>query len=246
MPLIVTREFKFYCPHSGLGQVPMPMQHFWRIGNGEVLLDGDNGVIQGCKAGFCVTFSFKSLNLTAVQCNAVGLGQKQAMLTTDLVLTNCGFPMVMIAPPFTVANTTVPARLFQKGDKASEFLADESRPGVELVSPVGGIAWSASATAPVVLSFSVTCRHISPAGVDVRLIANAPGGPTSLISNASSGPAFHNFKPTDDPGSAHEIIVSLTPEIRARFAAGQLILLVRVNSKRGVSGYKDVTITLVQ
>lgn len=245
MPLILTKEFKFWCPHGGEGKVPSPIQHFWRVGSGEVLLDGDYGVIQGCSVG-CVTCSFKSLKLTAVQCRIVGLGRKHVMLTTDLVLTNCGFPMVMHPPPFTVPNTTVPAGLFQKGDKASEFLADESPPVVELVSPVGDIAWSAKAKTTVKLSYSVTCRHISPEGVDVRLIAKEPGGLNTLVSNASPGPVFHEFKSSDDPDSPHEINVSLTPEIRANFADGKVILLVRVNSKRGVSQHKQVDIALVQ
>jgi|GEM_PF-4487401 len=242
MPTILTKEFQFVCPHGGKGTVPLPKQRFWRIGNDEVLLDGDKGLITGCSLLCCTRFSLESLKLTAVQCRPAALGQQHVMLNTDLVLTNCGFPMVITPPAFTVSNATVPATLLQNGQKVPDFLADESPPVVTLMTPGGQIPWSEKV--PVAVRFSVTCPYIDPTGADVRLISKSSGGLPLLKSDAFPGPVFHEFSLSNDVAVPHETTVNLTPEIRTNFV-GEVILLVRVASKRGVSGFAAAELTLV-
>jgi hypothetical protein len=240
MPQILTTEYIFECPHKGVGTFPILQQKNWSIGNGFVLLDGDTGVIAGCTSLCCISFSTKSLGLTAVYYESQAFGRKFAMLTTDLMLSNSGFPMkILSSPPFKLTNNTVPPGMLKIGQPFPEFLADEAAPIVTRVSPTGVISWNK--TAPITVKYSIDCKHLDATAVEVRLMPKNIGFFPVLISKSSSELDFHTVKEGDYP-DPHEIDVNLTPELHAKISSLSAILLVRVCSKRGVSNYSEIEI----
>ncbi len=127
MPHVLTTNATVVCPHLGQGS-GIPTDDRWHINGGRVLLEGDRGVIAGCVQILapCLKYQLHSMGL-----NATSVGGRPVMLTTDLVLTNTGCPLVMLESHGVVDNST-PAPL-PPGSSSTELppeLQEGDRPVV--------------------------------------------------------------------------------------------------------------------
>ena len=92
MPRLLTDLAQVHCPHGGTGTSIAGTPYLTVMG-AAVLVDGDIGTIAGC--AFiqvpCVSYTLRSMGL-----NATKILGKNAILETDIQLTNTGLPLIIV------------------------------------------------------------------------------------------------------------------------------------------------------
>jgi len=241
MPRVLTTNAKILCPHGGLG-TSIATDPKWMVSGGDVLLDGDVGVISVLPCFFippCAGYKLESMKL-----NASRVDGRHVMLVTDFIQSFTGFPLLITETHQAFDNST-PAPIPSGGTPppTPPELLEVDRPVV--VAAPGTLAFSLSGfsttSLPAALPMTFTLQSLFPRRWLLSML-NSPmptpqhreitnGEPPNIVV-APSGGAWTT--------PALTITVTLTGTSMATLAPGDHHFVLTAVNQRGRSHFAEV------
>jgi hypothetical protein len=241
MPNILTTNAQVFCPHGGRG-TSIPTDLRWTINGGTVLLDGDQGGIAGCLllVAPCVKYDLRSMRL-----NATSVGGRPVMLTTDLVLTNTGFPVVMVETHQVIDNSVpAPIPVGQPAPALPPELGELDKPTVVAV-PSSAVMSMTGPELFKIVTFTLGSRF--PKGWLLTFARKKPPGvPLAPVEDWTAG-VSGRVNVTPSGGTWDEVALTVVVKIlRSLFLSlvdnDENYLTLTGFNQRGLAGYAQVLV----
>ena len=235
MPRLLTTNATVSCPHGGQGQ-STSTNPLAEVQGGTVLVEGDTGVVSGCvMLPPCVSYTLHSMGL-----NATEVGERAAILETDIQFTTTGMPLTCVEThPVWDDTTPAPLPATGPGTVPAELL-DDSAPVVAVAPPT--MTYVVHLAQPAAIPVVFTLAHAFPLrwllrwsnmvtsqGMDVTsgtvgLLVVPPGPdwstPAATVSATLSTPFLASLPP-----GMHELQLTAVSR-RGRFASARFRLTV--------------------
>jgi hypothetical protein len=176
MPRLLTNLAQVQCPHGGLG-FSIPSTPYLTVQGAVVLVDGDTGLIAGCPfiQVPCMSYTLRSMGL-----NATKIMGKNAILETDIQLTNTGLPLIIVENrPAMDDSTPAPLPPGASSGTIPPPLADTSEPTAAVLPPV--LAFNTVTQLPVSAVAVFTAYHEHPMSWSLMLLNSVSGTQVDLV-----------------------------------------------------------------
>ena len=241
MPRLLTDKAQVHCPHGGTGTSIAGTPYLTVMG-AAVLVDGDIGTIAGC--AFiqvpCVSYTLRSMGL-----NATKILGKNAILETDIQLTNTGLPLIIVETrPAMDDSTPAPLPPGASSGTIPPPLADTSEPIALVVPPV--LAFNTVTQLPPSAVAVFTAYHEHPMSWSLLLLNSVAGTQLDLTSGL---PPAATVAPAGGTWSKPALAVTLT--LTAPFMASLGMTITKPHSiwftattQRGVSATAELQLSV--
>ena len=154
MPRVLTTNAQIVCPHGGMG-TSIPSRPIWSIEGGDVLLDGDTGLLR-CPFSInpCTGYNLKSMKL-----NSTFIEGRSVLLTTDFQQSDTGLPLSIIEKHATFDETTVaPLPKDNSDPELDPALKDYSKPSVQ-VRPTNSFVFNRNTPSTIAFEFALSSPY---------------------------------------------------------------------------------------
>ena len=243
MPQVLTTNALILCPHGGKGTSDKPSNPKWSVNGGIVLLEGDTGTLACPPPGVDVSVPCDRYQLLSMGLNAARIDGGKVMLVTDFNLTFTGLPLTMTEFHTTLDDSTpVPIPAGQPVPPLSSDMLDMMAPVVVATPPV--LVFNSMTMQPATLPATFTLTSANPMQWLLTLI-NDPLKNSEDMTNGS--PPGLTVVPTGGiwTHSPLTVTVTMTAAFMAALTPGKHHLYMTGVSRRGLSSYAEVILTVI-
>lgn len=237
MPQVLTTNALIVCPHGGIG-TSVASDPKWSIQGGLALLENDIGTLACPFLPFpCIGYQLRSMGL-----NAMRIGSRKVLLTTDFNQSQTGLPLTMTEFHQVIdSSTPAPVPLGQSAPPLSAELADVIPPIVVGAPPV--LAFNSVTMAPPTLVTTFTLTSAFPLLWQLTQI-NEPLASSADVTNGV--PPGLTVVPAGGDWSDSPLVITLTmtAAYMAALGVGLHHFYMTGVSRRGLSGYFEVVLTV--
>ncbi len=239
MPQVMTENAVVQCAHGTPGKSrPLVQPPKWLVNGGAVLLENDMGDFPTCTFNPpCLSYVLKSMAL-----NATTVDGRRVILVTDFQQSVTSLPMT-ITETHQVYDDSSPAPLTDGSPPppADPAMTDLVAPVVAAVPPVLAYSIATMSPAPLAVTFSLTTSH------PLRWLLQFINGVGGISQDATNGlPSGLVPAPPGGAWTTPQLVVAvmLTSSFIASAGPGLHYLYMTGESKRGLSAFADVKLTV--
>ena len=236
---VLTTNALILCPHGFKGE-SQSSDPTWSINGGNVLVEGDKGVLPCTNIVPCVGYTLRSMGL-----NATRIKGKKVVLITDFNQTDTGLPLTM-SETHTIMDKTTPAPI-PDGEDAPPLpppMSDFAKPIITVV-PTAPFAFTKSTGFPATLGATFTLISSHPLKWILKLIHEPEATIDDLI---SAQPTGLTLTPADGVWNVSPLQIDLTMTAAYMATLGTLPLVhcffMTGVSQRGLSNSIELILTV--
>jgi hypothetical protein len=242
MPQVLTANAVITCPHGGGGvNVPTPGPRGVTVAGGEVLLDGDQGLLTRppcVNVPPCGGYRLSSMGL-----NATTVKGRRVMLVSDFLQSFTGFPLT-VAETHVVNDKTLPGTPPATGAEIPPELGEQDRPVVQVLPPLLPFtkASFAGTGQPAMLVFNFLLSSQYP----LRWLLFHAGPPAVKLDVTNGVPGAIQVMPGGGgwPGSSLSVGVTITGAYLAAQSPGKHGFILTGVNRRGFSAHAEGQVTV--
>jgi hypothetical protein len=232
---VLTTKATIQCPHGGIGRSQPVPPRLVTVDGGEVLLDGDQGVLSGC--GFnvpCGGYALRSMGL-----NATTIQERAVMLVTDFVQSYTGFPLT-ISEAHWVSDDTLPGTPPVGGATIPPELGVADVPIVAVAPPLlpFSVAGFGTTATPAALPFVFTASSAYPLK---WMLFQVPGGE---VTNGVPGAVTVAPAGGSWASPALTVSVTVTGTYAATLTPGLHAFVLTAVNRRGLSRHAQAVVNV--
>jgi len=244
VPEVLTTNALIRCPHTFDGE-SQSFDPTWSINGGNVLVEGDRGLLLCTNTVPCVGYTLRSMGL-----NATRIKGKKVVLVTDFNQTDTGLPLTIFEENGIFDDTTpAPIPDGQDGPPLPPAMTDMAKPTVTIDPPPPLFEFTITTSSPATLSATFKLVSAHPLQWILIMLHEPEPNPDlkseDLTSNQPAGLTL-----TETGGvwnvSPLEITLTMTATYMATLGVFPLVhrfFMIAV-SQRGVSSFVELVLTV--